>query len=255
MTRRSVTASGLTLIEVLVSVGIVALLTAILLPAMSAGRHAAKDLECRANFREVSQRFTHFADESGVGLRGDSQRLGPELFLLEDFQESIYGLHEFWEGPEATRQLIDASLQPLMCPESPTKLERRSGIPCSEGAVGPASGISAGFNKRLEKKSRIVGDRPYPATAYLTTKILEYPDVPLVFDVDGAEAAARDISAFYSAPPILTDKAVDIYESGLNWFPSFRHRGRMNIGFVGGHVLSSSEPLAEPWWRWGYQPD
>ncbi len=252
---RSSHARGVTLIELLVSMGVLALLISVVMPAMSAGRHAAKDLECRANFREVSQKFIQFADEGGVGLRGDSQRFGPERFLLEDFVESVYEVHEFWTGPEAERIAMDASRQVLMCPEAPSRLERRSGIPCSDGAVGPAKNISAAFNKRLEKKTRMAGTRPVATTAYLTSNILQYPDVPLVFDAAGNEASARDVPALYSAPPILTDKATDIYESGRNWFPSFRHRERMNVGFIGGHVLSSGQPTTEPWWRWSFQPD
>lgn len=234
---------------------VIALLISIVMPAMSAGRHAAKDLECRANFREVGQKFIQFADDSGAGLRGDSQRFGPERFQLEDFVDSVYEVDEFWNGPEAERLAIDASRQPLMCPESPARLERRAGIPCSNGAVGPAKNISAAFNRRLDKKSRIIGTRAVAVTAYLTSQILQFPDVPLVLDSDGEEAALRDVPAFFTAPPILTDKAVDVYESGKNWFPSFRHRGRINVGFIGGHVLSSSQPTTEPWWRWSYQPE
>lgn len=246
--------SGFTVIELLVSVGIVSLLAAILLPAMSAGRQAAKDLECRAQFRDVTQRFINFADEGGIGLRGESAALG-ERFQIEDFQESIYQVDEFWVGPESERTQLDGGDSPLACPASNGSLERRAGLPCSAGGIGPARNVSAGFNKRLETRTRSVRGRLFPANAYLSSKILTQPDVPLVFDVDGKIAEERDITALYSAPPILTDKWVDIYESGKNWFPGLRHRGRMNVGFVGGHVLSSAHPTEEPWWQWGYQPD
>jgi len=29
----------------------------------------------------------------------------------------------------------------------------------------------------------------------------------------------------------------------------------MNVGFIGGHVLSSAEPTTEPFWRWTYVPE
>ena len=243
-----------TIVELLVSAGIISLLAAILLPAMSAGRQAAKDLECRAQFRDVTQRFINFADDSGVGLRGESQSLGGR-FQIEDFQESLYQVDEFWVGPESERTPVHAGTSPLMCPASTGSLERKAGLPCSAGAIGPAKNVSTGFNKRLETRTREVRGRLVPANAYLSSKILTMPDVPLVFDVDGQQAAERDMLPLYSAPPILTDKWTDIYETGKSWFPSFRHRGRMNVAFVGGHVLSSLHPTEEPWWQWNYQPD
>lgn len=238
----------------MVSLGIVSLLAAILLPAMSTGRQAAKDLECRAQFRDVTQRFISFADDSGAGLRGESAALG-ERFQLEDFQESIYQVDEFWVGPEGERTQLDGSNSPLACPASSGALERRAGLPCSAGAIGPARNVSTGFNKRLETRTRSIRGRLFPAKAYLSSKILTMPDVPLVLDVDGSVADQRGVTPLYSAPPILTDKWVDIYETSNSWFPALRHRGRMNVGFVGGHVLSSIHPTEEPWWQWGYQPE
>jgi hypothetical protein len=146
------------------------------------------------------------------------------------------------------------SAQSLMCPAGSTVLERRSRMPCSAGAVGPRRHVSIGFNKRLERRTTVINGRPFLTTAYLTSGVLHQPDVPLLFDVDGEEAAGRDVAPYYSAPPLLNDKVIDAYEAGLYWFPAFRHRGRMKVGFIGGHVLSTSSPLEEPWWRWSLQP-
>jgi prepilin-type N-terminal cleavage/methylation domain-containing protein/prepilin-type processing-associated H-X9-DG protein len=245
-----------TLLELLIVISIIALLASILLPALSGGRHAAQDLKCQANLRIVCLDFTAFADESGSGRRGDSDQLGPNLFRIEDFQESIYGIDEFWSGADAGQSPLNGSQQPLMCPARPSSsLDRRAGMPCSAGAIGPQANVSVGFNKRLETRTQSIDGRPFPAPAYVSGRILQYPDVPLLLDVEGREAVQRGRVPYYSAPPILDDAAVDIYEFGQWWFPAFRHRGRLNVGFVGGHVLSSSHPTTEPWWRWSYQPD
>jgi len=246
---------GFTLLELLVVVSLISLLLAILLPAMSAGRHAAFDLKCKAQLRIVTLEFRDFADESGVGRRGDSNQIGPNRFRIEDFQESIYGIDEFWRGVEAERAPLDGSEQPMMCPTASSRLERRRGMPCSSGAVGPQKNVSIAFNKRLETRTRYINGNPFSASAYPSRKILDHPDVPLLFDVDGEEAVNQGKPPYYAAPPIHDDAVVDIYEPGQFWFPSFRHRGRLNVGFVGGYVLSSTNPTAEPWWRWGYQPD
>jgi prepilin-type processing-associated H-X9-DG protein len=142
-----------------------------------------------------------------------------------------------------------------MCPASSGRLDRRPRTPCSGGAVDPQKNVSVGLNRRLEVRTRYVNDRPVPARAYLTPQILHLPDVPLVLDVDGERAARAGTPPYYTAPPITNDKSEDIYENGAFWFPSSRHRGRLNVGFVGGHVLSSARPTNEPWWRWDYQPE
>ena len=245
---------GFTLIELIVVLGIISLLLALLLPALSSGRHAAMDLECRTKLRAVTTEFIAFADESGAGLRGDSERYG-NRFKIEDFQESVYKIDEYWDGLTVDRMTIDHGEQLMMCPAGPSYLERRSQMPCSAGAIGPQKNVSIAFNKRLETRTRYDLPFPAPANAYLTPKILQHPDVPLLLDVAGEKAVADNRLPYYTAPQVLNDKIVDIYESGKHWFPSLRHRGRLNIGFIGGHVLSSSHPTTEPWWKWNYQPD
>ncbi len=117
--------------------------------------------------------------------------------------------------------------------------------------------VSMAFNARLHRRTRFgPNGMPFGEPAFLTDRVLLHPDVPLVFDVDGAEAARRGINPYYAAPSVAQKAGSDIYTGDLHWFPSDRHRnGRTNIGFLGGHVLSSSDPRHEPWSNWGYQAD
>lgn len=248
-------ARAFSILELLVVISIIALLTAILLPALQSGRVAAQDLKCRANLRSVTTDFLMFADPSSGVNRGNSESLGPKIFRLDDFQESIYRISEFWNGPLNVNQPVTANAQPLMCPSGPAQLERRSQVPCDSGAVGPRRNVSVGFNMRLRQKNRIIGDEAFPANAYLSDKTLQFPDTPLLFDVDGNVADSRGLMPYYSAPPVPGTTGPDIYQDGRFWFPATRHRNRVNVGFVGGHVLSSGSPLEEPWWRWDYVPD
>lgn len=247
---------GFTLIELLVVISIIALLIAILMPALSAGRGAAQDLECKARMRSVTTEFILFADPAAGVPRGDSENLGADKFRLEDFQERMYGVDEFWSGGEFERQPLAGSETNLMCPAATGSLERRSGIPCTSGAIGPVPNVSTGFNMRLVEKMVYIPeiDHNVRRSVYLSSKILSQPEVPLVFDVDGRKADQEGQLPFFSAPPILTDKSEDMYESGTFWYPGMRHGRRVNVGFVGGHVLSSAEPATEPFWRWSYVP-
>lgn len=248
---------ALTLIELLVTISIIALLIAILMPAMSAGRGAAQDLECKARMRGVTTEFLMFADPAAGVPRGDSEVLGADRFRIEDFQERMYGIDEFWAGGDRDRESLATSEASMMCPAAGGSLERRSGLPCSSGAIGPQENVSTGFNMRLEQKWEFIPQLGINrrAPVYLTSRILNQPDVPLVFDLDGKMAADLSQVPYYSAPPVLSDKIVDMYEDGIFWYPSKRHGERMNVGFIGGHVLSSTEPATEPFWRWSYVPE
>lgn len=252
MTRAS---RAFSILELLVVISIIALLTAILLPALQSGRSAAQDLKCRANLRTVTTDFLLFADPTSGVNRGNSEAYGPKVFRLDDFQESVYRIAEFWVGPPSSSRPIAANAQPMMCPSGPTQLESRSQVPCDSGAIGPRKNVSVGFNLRLRNKSRIINGQSFAVSAFLTDKTLQYPDTPLLFDVDGGLADQRGIIPYYSAPPLSGLPATDVFSDGRFWFPASRHRGRVNVGFVGGHVLSSGSPLDEPWWRWDYVPD
>lgn len=252
--RHIIRLGAFTLVEVLVAISILSILFAILVPALNSGRDAARSLKCRAQYREVAFSFVDFVSRSSH--HGDGEQWGDSIVKIEDFQESVYRVHEFWDGPATLERVAyQPGKQPLMCPAGPDLLDRRAEMPCTAGAVGPAPNVSSGLNKRLDSKTRYVNGSPFPQKVYLNEKVLMYPDVPLVLDVDGKKAVANGVGPYFTAPPLPNDGPPDIYSNGLSWFPSFRHRGQINVAFIGGHVLSSRSPLTEPWWRWSFQPD
>jgi len=251
-TNNQATVKAFTLVELLVVISIIAILLAILMPALGASRMAARDIDCKSRLRSVASEFIMFADPAAGVRRGDSDMFGSDVFRIEDFQEKIYGVDEFWAGPDDAPQQIPGSEASLLCPSSEGRLQRISGVPCSDGAIGPQENVSTGFNKRLERRTDLVNGWTVQRPVYLTSKILHQPDVPLVFDVDGSAAVAAGQPPYYAAPAITNDKSVDLFESGDFWFPALRHNKQLNVAFVGGHVLSSVDPVSEPYWRWEY---
>ena len=244
-------ASGFTLVELLIVVAIIALLVSILATALGNVRGASRRVMCMNQLREVSFRFSRFAEEAQHPNRGESEQYGPKLFRLEDFQESVYRIQEFWDAGAAQQAGFGSEGNPLICPAGPGDLVRRRGLPCTSYAVSPGEHVSIAFNMRLEYVSvvSVVGARL--KRTLLTPRIKSRPWVPLAFDIDGLKATQNGALPYYSAP-----SAGDpgMYGTGRFWFPSTRHLGRCNVAFVGGHVLSSPAPERVGHWQWSYQP-
>lgn len=241
--------SGFTLLELLVVITITFALIGILAGTLNKAREASRSFVCKNKFRSVAFEFNLLTDEMSEVSSKVMGRNGK--FAIEDFQESIYKLDEFWELNQKNVATYEPAKQPLMCPSEPRMLKRYANLPCRQEAVRPLDHVSVGFNMRLDRASVEVRGRPTLQPVRLSKRISEQSMVPLIFDVDGEEAQARDKVPYYSAPA-----AGDAgrYANDQLWFPSFRHQGRVNVGFVGGHVLSSSRPTEQAGWDWSYQP-
>ncbi len=199
--------------------------------------------------------FQAFGDGTHPLGRGDSERLGPGRFRINDFQDMLYGLDEFWDQGDAKSAVLSADGHSMLCPGGAAKLTRRKGYPCGREALGPVSDVSLALNMRLHRP--VVDFRGKhilapTASTYVSTRIFEHPSVPLAMDVDGEALVGRGVDPFYLAPPA---KGADgPYGLGRYWVQSTRHGGKINVGFVGGHVLSSEHPQDERW-SWSYQAE
>jgi prepilin-type N-terminal cleavage/methylation domain-containing protein/prepilin-type processing-associated H-X9-DG protein len=85
--------SGFTLVELLVTVSIIALLLAVLLPSLRGARNQAKLAVCAANLRQIGIGIHVYADDSG----GCVPR-GPEPNPPEDFEAQDLATNQLWIG-------------------------------------------------------------------------------------------------------------------------------------------------------------
>lgn len=243
------------LIELLVVTSILGVVLAILLPALGAVRSGAKRIVCAANLRSVVSDFNAFADGTHPMGRGDSEALGQGRFKINDFQDLLYRLDEFWDQGPARTATLSSDKDAMMCPSGASKLTRHIAQPCGREAISPLEDVSVALNMRLLRP--VVSFRGKnilapTAASWVSPHILRHPYVPLAIDVDGAELVERGVDPFYVAPK--ANGTDDPYSSGRYWDQSTRHGRLVNVGFVGGHVLSSEHPDEERW-DWSYQAE
>ncbi len=248
--RVEVSARAFTLIELLISIAIIAVLIAVLLPALGLGREYARGFRCQMNLRSVAFDFGIFADDNLHGNRGDDEAF-QSSFALETFIENQYGVSEFWShgnGQTATRTTADDVMR---CSEVAGPVVMRKNVPCSQGAISPTQNVSYTFNARLHQaevvnKNGRVGVKAVRLTG---AKVLAQNELPLVWDLDGTAAVAAQALPHFSAPAL---DSVNVYADNSRWFPSGRHAGRGNYALVDGSVHATSKPL-ETGWNWAYQ--
>jgi prepilin-type N-terminal cleavage/methylation domain-containing protein/prepilin-type processing-associated H-X9-DG protein len=244
-----------TLVELLVVVAVIALLLSILLPAMGAAREKMRALKCSSNLRTMAFEFQLFVEHETEGGWGDSDRERPPSggFYISDFQDYLYKLDEFWEDPGKGYGKLTPKTSAMMCPSGASELTKTRDQPCGKDALNPARDVTIAVNMRLYRATVEFGGNQVlapEANTSVRTEILNNPYVPLMIEVDGETVDANNGNMFYIAPPLPGDETP--YGDGRYWTPSARHDGRVNVAFVGGHVLTSEHP-ADQNWDWSYQ--
>jgi prepilin-type N-terminal cleavage/methylation domain-containing protein/prepilin-type processing-associated H-X9-DG protein len=135
--------NGFTLVELLVVIGIIALLIAILLPALSAAQQAAKSIKCESNLRQIGEALFMHANEHRQYMPLAGTQFGGQTGKLHDSPKNL-------GDPTMQKYSYFTDYAGSIDPERPTALPAALAPYLGQETVSSASsltveaGISAG---------------------------------------------------------------------------------------------------------------
>ena len=230
--------AGFTLVELLVTIAIISVLMALLLPAVQQGREAARRLSCRNNLKNIGLALHNYHDAHGsfpFGFDGH-ETLWSAMILPQIEQGALYDGLIFQEsGPgqwdsDSPNERAACTLIPLYrCPTMPVAehLDDNPSGSLMEGRVPVSYRASSGSNGWSDAAATIPADAPAGAVSLDSLRLdgifFGASRTRLADVIDGATNTVL-VAESYTDPLFLKDgQAMDYWQLGApqtgTWFP------------------------------------
>jgi prepilin-type N-terminal cleavage/methylation domain-containing protein/prepilin-type processing-associated H-X9-DG protein len=234
--------SGFSLVELLVVIGIIAILLAILLPVLSSARHASRRTACLAALGQWSATFQVYLNDNHGRQppRGDVHNISP-----------TNGSPLMWfEVLGNPRELP----RRLFCLEA---TDDCNGIPLSpynawgpEAFWNPGGGVRGPFYGSYGFNAWLYADPDSGLAGAIRLPSKDSSNIPLIFD-----CARLEVYIFDTDAPLRFKSAATGSSGWLQLVALERHHNAPNVAFVDGHAETT--PLPALWklkWSQTFQP-
>ncbi len=218
--------TAFTLVELLVVIGIIALLISILLPALNKARASAKALQCASHQRQIAAAILMYCnDNKGAFPSNDLVLDSAYSYTWGWFTRPLVGRYL---GDTNTRVAFYTSLNIYFCPAT-TYTYSSAGRPNYGGNFG--IGYNTNPFARLWKPDR--NGRPHGKLG----TIREASKQLILADVGGTNAGVLSSTwvQMYNGEAISYGGA-GFATNPANGATSYRHRRKANVAFADGHV-------------------
>ncbi|MCG3177976.1 MAG: hypothetical protein BIFFINMI_00299 [Phycisphaerae bacterium] len=245
---------GFTLIELMVVIGIIALLIGILMPSLGAAREVARSAKCASNLRQLGLAAAmYLKDNNGqfppfrldknangsvaVAGVGNGLKIRPRWFaLLGPYTESVFN------PPSPTDDRQNVASPVYTCPSVPAWTDERNypygynyqflGNSRVRGGGGTINFPVNEMNVPAPERTVFAGDCMGTAAAFPA-------DQRLAYQAKGSEPRALGNHSYSLDPPHLpasnyVSSTPDV--NGRRTAPDPRHQGNANVLFCDGHV-------------------
>jgi prepilin-type N-terminal cleavage/methylation domain-containing protein/prepilin-type processing-associated H-X9-DG protein len=251
-----------TLVELLVVIGIIAVLISILLPSIQRARLQASSIKCQANLRSIGQAIHMYGISykdslplgfwNGVGPDGVTSSGTHWVLLIQNIMASQYGTD--WNSAATTSGNANKIREAFVCPDAPGDASMAlfvSGLTSyqSHPRLIPFYNPSGGWPQDMATGA----SRPFKP--YKISKIRRSSEIAMIFDgslqADSANpevwtpsnqvpvAVALDAYGVVNGPPNAT-YMTDGYPAGA---PSWNSpNGAVNFNAMGGGTLNTDGP-------------